>query len=193
MSFRKLKTAALLVISSLFFFGLIFPGFLGQTELPGDTTAPAPPGWSHGNQSFRLVMSLVFYSKWRWHPEIPETVPPRQWAFWTDGTWRGKGLWEHEVLGSGRWTLFLRESVLWRTYHFSLPHWTVHRTYTTRFPRSSKDKEREQDLDLFSLLMVKQSPDYLENPSYYKRSHLGLITISSLIKNHHFIWAFQFF
>lgn len=91
MSFRKLKTAALLVISSLFFFGLIFPGFLGQTELPGDTTAPAPPGWSHGNQSFRLVMSLVFYGKWRWHPEIPETVPPRQWAFWTDGTWRGEG------------------------------------------------------------------------------------------------------
>lgn len=140
----KLKTAALLAISSLFFSGLIFPGFLWQTELPEDTTAPAPPGWSAGNQSFRLVMSLVFYGKWGWHPEIPEPVPLtmfRQWAFWTDGKWRGKGpmrTWSPQfrvvdVVSQG--------SVLWRIYHLSLSHWTVHRTYTMKFPKSSKENK----------------------------------------------------
>lgn len=114
MSSAKLKkTAALLAISCLLFSAWFF--LISCDNWNGLKTRGSSPGY----QSFHLVMSLVANGKWGWHPEIPETVPPRQWALWTDGTEKRNWLFEFLKPLVMRWyMLHLRASVMENTASF---------------------------------------------------------------------------
>lgn len=151
MSSAKLKkTAALLAISCL----LISAWFslISCDNWNGLKTLGSSPGY----QSFHLVMSLVANGKWGWHPELPETVPPRQWALWTDGTEKRNWLLEFLKPLVMRWyMLHLRASVMENTASCLL-QWTSHKAYIARLLRHSEEKEIEQGLNLFSLLTFKQ-------------------------------------